>query len=364
MTLYTKKKSSGNMKKFDRKQVKKHIIIPGLLEIQSNVDKIYTKYGASIDNELIQFEDNELILNYTVLNDFESPTYLNQKYHFFYGKESLDEIYYERPIVGNFKVKLLIKDIKEESPKMFVNSFYYRYIRFQVESVYPPYTHLTDIATIKLLEKGYISLHSSAISYDNDGILIFAPPDTGKTLTALSSLDFGYKFISEDITISDGKYIIGCPFTSTFYHLLNKTDIGWSKYIIYNISNKISSAIPILGYFIGSIPKNVFEIIGEKKIDKKAKIKMICILGKGDQNIKEVDKEETFLRLSILNRSEFNYYKNPLLLTYFYFNKDLDLNKLIEKEKEILLNIINRSENYLIKANNPSKYIELIRELM
>lgn len=336
--------------------MEKFTVIPELLEIKSNVDYIiHFKFGERLNDKMVQSENNKIRIEFKVTKDFEKPNYLNQKFHFIWGKEGTDELYYERPLIGSFKAKLLIRDLTT-SPKLFVNPTYYQWLRFQIEGVYPPGSHLTNITTVKLIEHGYVPLHCSAISYDGEGILIFAPPDTGKTITAFSSLDYGFKFLSEDIAITDGRYVYGCPFTATYRDFANN---GW----ISKTRHKLRSQSSLIGYFIKpALAENVFELLGEKKIDKMARIKTIYILDQGKQNLEELNNKETVRRISILNRHEFYYFKNPFLLAYSNFNKDLNLNKLMEREKQVISKIVSNSANYLIKSDNPLEYIELIKK--
>ena len=51
------------------------------------------------------------------------------------------------------------------------------------------------------ISKGYLLLHSACISRGGQGLLISAPPDTGKTTTVLQCVNKGYSYLSDDMTI-------------------------------------------------------------------------------------------------------------------------------------------------------------------
>ena len=52
------------------------------------------------------------------------------------------------------------------------------------------------------ISKGYVLLHSACIGKRFDqGILISAPPDTGKTSTVLKCMEMGFSLLSDDMTI-------------------------------------------------------------------------------------------------------------------------------------------------------------------
>jgi hypothetical protein len=329
--------------------LRRYIVIPEIVEIRSNVDYIiHFKFGEHLNDKLFQSKNNKILIEFKVTKDFEKPSYLNQRFHFIWGREEVDELYYERPLMGPIKARLLVKDFRTY-PKIFVNPTYYYWLRFHIENVYPPGSHLTDVVTIKLLEQELAPIHCSVMSFNGEGVLIFGPPDMGKTITVFSSLDSGFNFLSEDIAVTDGKYVYGCPFTSTYRGGTNE------------IVHKLSSKFPIIGYYWPRPAKAAFEFIEKNKIDKVAKIKTVYILDRGKQSLEVLKDEEAIRRILILNRYEFKF-NNPLLTAYSYFNRDLDLNKLMDKEKEIISRIVRNSKNCLVKVNNPIEYFDLIRK--
>jgi len=65
------------------------------------------------------------------------------------------------------------------------------------------YVNLVEpILRFMLLIKGYMLLHSACIADKaGNGLLLSAPPDTGKTTTVLKCLKAGFSFLSDDMTI-------------------------------------------------------------------------------------------------------------------------------------------------------------------
>lgn len=51
-----------------------------------------------------------------------------------------------------------------------------------------------------LMQRSIIPVHGSALSYQNHGIIISGPSGSGKSTTALSLRDYGYAFLSDDIS--------------------------------------------------------------------------------------------------------------------------------------------------------------------
>lgn len=51
------------------------------------------------------------------------------------------------------------------------------------------------------IARGYILLHSACLDKNTSGLLMSAPPDTGKTTTVLKCVKNGFSFLSDDMTI-------------------------------------------------------------------------------------------------------------------------------------------------------------------
>ncbi|HEX5920945.1 MAG TPA: hypothetical protein VFY55_04115, partial [Nitrososphaeraceae archaeon] len=51
------------------------------------------------------------------------------------------------------------------------------------------------------ISRGFILLHSACVDKNASGLLMSAPPDTGKTTTVLKCVKKGYSFLSDDMTI-------------------------------------------------------------------------------------------------------------------------------------------------------------------
>jgi hypothetical protein len=333
-------------------------IKPRIARVLSNKVRIpYFSFGEYLD-DYAETPVSQIRITFRVEKDIKKPEHLTQKFHFFLGQENTDELYYERPLGMGIRVKMHCKNLLSD-PEIVVNSSYHRFIRSRIDSAYPPGVHVADILCTKLLEKDYSPMHCAAISYNGEGILLAAPPDTGKSLTTLLALRRGYGFLSEDIAIVDKEHIYSNPTTATFYHTEN---LGSAKSLKSAYFNFLYLKIPVLSYFLDPPNARIYDIMKDVKIDEKVPIKNICILNKGSGGLRELDSSDAARRLLIINRNEFSYHKNTLLFASSYFNPQLSLAKLMNKEEEIISTLTKTVKSYLISTDNPREYIELIEK--
>ena len=124
------------------------------------------------------------------------------------------------------------------------------------------------------------------VTWQGEGAILSAPPDTGKTLTTLLALKRGFHFLAEDIAFPDREYIYAKPNTSTFIHNDEFGNHGGTNFL-YSFSKKI----PLLIYYVR--PKiSVSKIMENFQVDeKKGSNKKYFILDRGEKSIEKIDAE-------------------------------------------------------------------------
>jgi hypothetical protein len=342
-------------------QTYQYVIDPQIAKVVSTKDYIpYFSLGQNLETHL-QSSPSQIEVNFEVVKDFSCRIPDSQKFHFFYGYYDKDEIYYEKPLSIGVTLKMRVENLLEH-PKITVNSSYYKYVRFKADNVYPPGIHLVDTLSVNLLKRMYAPLHCAAVSSPHDeGILLVAPPDTGKTLTTFLALNRGFSFLAEDIAFVDQSHVYANPYTSTFLHGDQFSDQKRTKSLFSRVKN-IPARFDLLQYYYRPAKLSIPDLLKNVKVNQKARIKNIFILDKGKTSIQKLDPQEAFRRVLIVNRNEFSYYKNTLTFAYAYFNPSLDINKLMRAEENIINAIVSNNNCYLIKSSDPKRYIELISE--
>lgn len=344
------------------KSVREYTVVPGLVNIKSNVDYISHFFLGENLNGFPEHTEARVSATFKITDDINFDGKRAQRFDCWSWNGETREFYYERPVFGRTKAKLLIKDMLG-LPQILANRTYYRLVKLKIESVMPPGAHLTDIMITRLLSEGFTPLHCACLSQDDKAIMLFAPPNTGKSMTTLLSLKQGYDYVAEDIAVTDGKYLYSCPLTSTFLTHLNKTSFSLSLYKFIRL--KFSA----LSFFIYPVlikePRiSITEALRGVSLKYKSPAGVICILGNGlEEKIDKMSKEEAVRDIVMLNRNEFSYYGNPLLGAYSYFDPALNIRQLMEKEEDLISSLVRNSEIYKLISNKAENYINLLRQI-
>jgi hypothetical protein len=264
-----------------------------------------------------------------------------------------DWIYYERKY-GNLRCKLFISGVEKDHIKIYSNQFYANYIKARIDNIWPIGIHTTDLLLLKILKAGDLVIHGASLSTPNQNttFLIIAPPSTGKTYTAFKLLEKGYKFLGEDLSYynSASDSIICMPYTSTWGHR-------------YKLRRFDLSTIPFFGLFSNQNKKSVEEIFGENSVIQSARLDRIYLLEKtksatGVQHIKVT--KDIIRKVIAVQRSEFSYYKNPLLRAYEYYHP-IGIDDAFNLEAKNLVALLKSKEVYIIKASDYKEYVSLLK---
>lgn len=333
-----------------------YLIKPQIANVLSNQVRIpYFSYGEYLDN-YEERSPSAINISFHVDNKIPRPSYLTQKFHFCYGAENLEEIYFERPLGLGLSAQLLCKNLLT-NPEISVNKTYSRFIRSKIDNTFPPGVHLADTLSTHLIKKNYIPLHCAAISLNDNGIVLAAPPDTGKSVTTMLAAKRGFGFLSEDIAIADEKYVYSNPQTATFYHT---PGFGKKESVRQRLYNFVATNIPALSYFIQPPTARIYELMKDIKIEERVPVKYIFILDRGIETLREIEASEALRRMLIINRNEFSYSKNTLLFAYSYFNPLLDIEALRKKEQDIIDTLAKNAKCYLVRSPDARNFIDII----
>lgn len=278
---------------------------------------------------------------HVVLENFNDDEKLKSmgRYHYFNGSPGGDEIHYTRRLPMNQKMRFKAENLMSDEAKITVNKVYYKLITHRIMNLHSIHYIATDLAALLLLKKGYAPIHCSAFKKGDEAVAVFAPPDTGKTLSAVTAcMDLGASFIAEDMAITDGKVIYAVPWTNSFCYYTSNSKKDKNR-----------------------DPK------AETAQDKKkqgllsAVATHVAVLEKGSDETALLPESIAISKLMNLNRYEFNYLRSPLLIAYEFFNPGLMIDEGLEKEREILSALVRNSQKaFTLRRENPTHYAKAL----
>ncbi len=345
--------------------MKRKVVSDGVLGVETSSDYIGWSFGhPAAEASAEDLERCRLVVRFRV-NDLRAPeegfddlSHL-EKYHYWRGRPGEDALYYQRVFIGGSQLRLKVEGLRGPRPTLSVNVPYHQFIRFRFNNLHSPGYHLTDLVCAELLKRRMAALHCSAFTLGDDTVAVIAPPDTGKTLTTMSAVfDAGAEFLSEDLAIVDDTDLYAVPWTSTFRY-----------YDQFNMSRRLRAWMQLTRIFPPAElikppgeTRTVDGYIDPQRIKAKGRITYLAILARRPGGVVELEPAEAARLVCNLNRYEFVYLKNPMLVAYSYFNPELDLEALVAEERRILTALTENTTCLLVRSEDPTHYGRLIVE--
>ena len=98
-----------------------------------------------------------------------------------------------------------------------------------------------------------------------------------------------------------------------------------------------------------------------------AKAKFLIFLTRSKSNatiVKELSKADAIKLVSFFNRFEFDYSRDPLILTYSLHRPEFHPDRLLAKEQNIITSLVKRCEKaIMIRANSALEYVKQINRI-
>lgn len=216
---------------------------------------------------------------------------------------------------------------------------YYSFVRKRIMNLHGAYYLLSDLANMILLENGYLTFYASGVKGLGNGksIVFFAPPNTGKTLTATNlATKYGYSLIGEDVIIVKDRKLYPCPWTSSYRNEKSIIDNAGAVFRKKNLKT----------------PKSF----------NSSYLTDIVVLMKGKNQIIH-DKSEVLRRVSILNGYLFSYYSSPIIKILGYFSNSYckDWNSFANEKIE---NLHNQCDCHIVCSENPMDFCDLVQDIV
>lgn len=222
------------------------------------------------------------------------------------------------------------------------------------------------------ISREFILLHSACLDKNSSGLLISAPPDTGKTTTVLKCVKKGFSFLSDDMTIIRLPNEAMCfpkPMTISSHTFktavsVSTRDTERSLRLRSLVHSKTGRAfmhklgklnVPIftintIGQSIVRPPKySINSILQDAKIKKDTKIDNLYFLKRESNEFIQLDTS-TALDLAVENSDDaFIFPPYSELLKYISINGKTAF-ELLEEEKKLLNSFLSGISCYMVKS--------------
>jgi len=204
-----------------------------------------------------------------------------------------------------------------------------------------PLYYFMAFLQMKLLDKGFSLIHSACVAKNGKGLMFSASSDTGKTTTALHFvIDSGYNLLGDDMVITDGKKILSFPLP------VRKT------------TSKPFETIPLLRRLKKEKIINV-------PLEKEVTPEKIFFLVNGKKNeVNKVNKKDILRKMNLMTESACPLFPFPMgVMLGYYFVRNIDLRKYLEKKETIMSRLINGCETWMVVSRGSSMFYKLIKEV-
>ena len=278
------------------------------------------------------------------------------KYHYFSGVPGADALYYSRRFLLNSELRLAARGLLTDEPTFFVNRTYHRYLKHRFMNLHSIGYILTDLAALLLLRRGYATIHCSAFRKDDATVIVFAPPNTGKTLSTMMACKQGAQFLAEDFAITDGRTVHAVPWTSTFRYYSDVEGGLWSRAV-----RGLTALFPPLELLPLQRSKPIDSYLDRHAILDHSPLTHVVILERGPTGVHEEPLDEAYRKIANLNRFEFKYTRAPLLVAYEFFNPALDIAAAATGEAAVLRQtVLHARRRLVVRALDATQYAPLI----
>jgi len=329
-----------------------------IFTITSNTEKIRKfRYGNPVSAkrlEVVSGKETQFEVSYRLEKgeiDIDKSFPLTELYGI-KGIRNASEVFQQRAFPFGGNALLVLRNLYSNRPEVIVNTKYETWSSLRVTQVEPAGRLLTHIVTLKLLQEGFLPIHSAAVKIHGKTILIVAPPNTGKTYTAMKLVDLGGKFISEDLGIVAGSDFYGLPYTET----VEKRNPD--NPLFFKLKQKIHGVFFKTNFRKGDVfSTNTIKL---NEALSKGKIDTIFILRKGKKTLESLSENRTVKLLESINSIEFGYSSDKMIRFYLFLNGPRHIRDCMNIEKELIRNLASRHPAYLVSGEKVEDYNNLI----
>lgn len=323
------------------KSLNYYVYSKGVLGVKTNVSDFKWIYGSVAPSvSPSEYDCCAVRLDITVKPEKELPVVndCDARFQSYFWNNRTKTLSCRRALLGKIHIGYDIT-VNDNGAVVTMGKNYYKLVKKRVMNLHDAYYLLSDLANLLLLRKGYLTLYSSAVHSLTlgEGIVFFAPPSTGKTVTAMSLCEMDeYTLIGEDISIFMGGQLFACPYTSSYRGKPSLLDNSGA---------------------LGRVRKTD---VGD--ICECSELKNVFVLANGNGEYTS-DKHEVYRRAAILNGYLFNYLSSPIVKLLGYFDPEFSIEWETEAQK-ILKKLVDESKCHVIYSSDAFAFANIVHGIV
>lgn len=195
-----------------------------------------------------------------------------------------------------------------------VNKLLNKYVKVRLNNLHSPGYVITDLMLQLLAMRGWAPMHCSAVTRPSSDqvTVLLAPPNTGKTLTALTLVkEFGYGYVCEDLALYRDGEMRGFTWTSTFRYYPTLVRNRWQR-----LRMQANAAIPPLELLKVRNDVTTLDVVPSERIRGRGTVDrtFLLTLGERQSGPDPVARDLAFRWVRTLNRYEFKYETAPAVV--------------------------------------------------
>lgn len=314
-----------------------YVYCNGILGVKTNIQNFKWVYGSVAPAASAETYEKCAVKFHVCIKaekDLDEIDSCSKKFQAFCWSQEHRTIYYRRAFLSKLKIGYNIR-FKENVVEAQIGERYFKLVQNRTMNLHGIYYLLSDLANVLLLSRGYLTLYASAVCYEPDkrGVVCFAPPNTGKTVTATQLCEqFEYRLLGEDVVITDGKQLFSCPWTNSY--------------------RKKGSSLDSAGSFARENKSTTI------KTCEHCDVTDLFVLSFGKENVSG-DKDELLRQINILNGYLFQHFSSPIVKVLGYFDKRYSTSWNVCAE-DLLRNMINHCNSHELQSEKAMDFYQSV----
>ncbi|RLF23479.1 MAG: hypothetical protein DRN15_05940 [Thermoprotei archaeon] len=262
--------------------------------------------------------------------------------------------------IGPLRAKLLLRDLSDRTELLALSPRY----RILGKLNRRLKRLIFSLMELKLLQRRHSFLHAACLDRDGEGLLIVAPPDTGKTHTSIILVrDHDFGFLSDDMVIVGPSSVAYCFPTSMTIHVYHLKRLRMRISMSFRLGVYMKDTlrkIPYMSRILGDSKISYDKLIGSDSLIHTTRIRYIFVLKRGGRpKLTSISKRRTLISLCTVGRMHRSIFED-LIMRCAHEEQSVDLDDLYRVQRNLYEEVVNTAECFQVTGRSPEDYADII----